>query len=74
MQNRDASGKESGKTIEFELSPDDLKEIAAGKSVQIPSARFFGKTTFTIENAPIPKSINDAVTIQLDVKSKRDGK
>lgn len=59
------------KAISFELSADDLKAIAAGNSVQVPSSTFFGKTAFTIENAPIPKSLNDKVTIQLHVaKSK----
>jgi hypothetical protein len=56
-----------GKKIDFELSPADLKAIASGKSVQIPSSKFFGKTAFTIENAPIPKSIHDNVTIQLHI-------
>lgn len=66
-----ASGDNKDKAIGFELSAADLKAIASGKSVQVPSAKFFGKTTFTIENAPIPKSIHDKVTIQLHVdKSK----
>jgi hypothetical protein len=36
--------------------------------------QFFGKTAFTIENAPIPKSIQDAIgvektiTVQMKVK------
>jgi hypothetical protein len=58
----------SEKNIQFELSPDDLKAIAAGKSVQVPSSVFFGKTLFTIENAPIPKTVHDKVTIQLHVE------
>ena len=62
--------KENGKSIEFELSPKDLRAIAAGKSVQVPNSDFFGKTTFTIENAPIPKSIGDTVTVQLTPKTK----
>lgn len=64
-----ASNEES-RTISFELSPADLKAIASGKSVQIPNAKFFGKTTFTIENAPIPKSINGHVTIALQSEKK----
>lgn len=61
----------STKAISFELSADDLKAIANGKSVAIPSSAFFGKTLFTIENAPIPKSVHDKVTIQLHIdKSK----
>ena len=60
--------RQDPKTIDFELSQDDLRAIASGKSVQVPNAKFFGKTTFTIENAPIPKSIDDTVTIQLTPK------
>lgn len=59
------------KEINFELSPDDLKAIAAGKAVQVPSSTFFGKTIFTIENAPIPKSIHDKVTIQLHIEKSK---
>lgn len=59
------------KAVSFELSAADLKAIASGKSVQVPSAKFFGKTTFTIENAPIPKSIHDKVTIQLHVEKSK---
>jgi hypothetical protein len=60
-------GPSKGK-IDFELSPEELKAIASGKSVEIPSSVFFGRTAFTIENAPIPKSIHDKVTIKLEVK------
>ena len=63
--------KKSPKKIEFALSQADLRAIAAGKSVKIPSSKFFGKTAFTIENAPIPKSINDKMAIQLHTKRKR---
>jgi hypothetical protein len=59
------ANKEEGKKIDFELTADDLKAIASGQSVKIPSSKFFGKTVFTIENAPIPKSIDDNVTIQI---------
>lgn len=71
MEPQDNSLKGGGKKIEFELSPEDLKAIASGKSVQITSAKFFGKTTFTIENAPIPKSVNDAVTIRLEIDQEK---
>lgn len=64
------ASNEGSRTISFELSPEDLKAIASGKSVQIPNAKFFGKTTFTIENAPIPKSINGHVTIALQSEDK----
>lgn len=64
--NESNSGK-VGKQVNFELSPEDLKSIAAGRAVQVPSATFFGKTIFTIENAPIPKSVHDKVTIQLHI-------
>lgn len=63
--NENFHGKD--KEVSFELSADDLKAIAAGKSVQVPSSKFFGKTVFTIENAPIPKSMHDKVTIQLHI-------
>lgn len=62
---------DKGKEINFELSPEDLKAIAAGNSVQVPSSKFFGKTVFTIENAPIPKSVHDKVTIQLHVEKSK---
>ncbi|KVH79036.1 hypothetical protein WM34_16370 [Burkholderia ubonensis] len=71
METEDGSRRDNGKKIEFELSPEDLKAIASGKAVQISSAKFFGKTTFTIENAPIPKSIKDAVTIRLEIDEKK---
>lgn len=62
---------DKSKEINFELSPNDLKAIAAGKAVQVPSSTFFGKTVFSIENAPIPKSIHDKVTIQLHVEKSK---
>lgn len=62
------SCNEKGRQVNFELSPDDIKAIASGKSVEIPSSKFFGKTLFTIENAPIPKSVRDKVTIQLHIE------
>lgn len=67
------ANKDEGRKIDFELSADDLKAIASGQSVKIPSSTFFGKTVFTIENAPIPKSINDHVTVQI-VVDKNAGK
>jgi hypothetical protein len=68
MSPQDKGKTRKVKQVEFELSPADLKAIASGKSVKIASSKFFGKTAFTIENAPIPKSIHDHVTIQLNVK------
>ncbi len=62
--------KGAGRAVNFQLSSEELRSIAAGKSVEIPSAVFFGKTAFTIENAPIPKSTHDKVTIKLDVTRK----
>ena len=58
----------STRKVDFELSPEELKAIASGKSIEIPSSVFFGKTAFTIENAPIPKSVHDKVTIKLEMK------
>lgn len=66
-----ATGESKEKAIGFELSAADLKAIASGKSVQVPSSKFFGKTVFTIENAPIPKSIHDKVSIQLHVEKSK---
>lgn len=68
MNNDSAPKATHARNINFELSPEDLRAIAAGKSVQVPSSKFFGKTTFTIENAPIPKSAHDKVTIQLHIE------
>jgi hypothetical protein len=65
-----ASDECSKRKVDFELTADELKAIAAGKSVEIPSSVFFGKTAFTIENAPIPKSVHDKVTVKLEVKGK----
>jgi hypothetical protein len=68
---------DKGKTenkVEFGLSQDDMSAIAEGKSAVVPNVSFFGKTAFTIENAPIPKSIRDAIgvektiTVQMKVK------
>lgn len=53
-----------------------LEAISQGESKIVPSVQFFGKTAFTIENAPIPKSINDAIgaekTITVTMKVKID--
>jgi hypothetical protein len=63
--------------VDFSLSRADLEEIAGGNSDTVPNVTFFGKTAFTIENAPIPKSIRDSVglektiTVQLKVKLDR---
>jgi len=62
------SDSATGKKIDFELTAEQLKAIAEGKSVEVPSSVFFGRTAFTIENAPIPKSIHDKVTVKLEVK------
>ena len=67
----DDSTESKGKEISFELSPEDLKAIARGAAVQVPSSAFFGKTLFTIENAPIPKSVHDKVTIQLHIEKSK---
>jgi len=58
----------TAKKVDFELSAEELKAIASGQSVEVPSSVFFGKTSFTIENAPIPKSVHDKVTIKLEIK------
>ena len=54
--------------------PEDLAAIAESKSEIVPNVQFFGKTAFTIENAPIPKSIGDSIglektiTVQMKVR------
>jgi hypothetical protein len=56
------------------MSPGDLEAISEARSEVVPNVQFFGKTAFTIENAPIPKSIQDAIgvektiTVQMKVK------
>jgi hypothetical protein len=44
-------------TPQFQLSPEDLAAIAAAKSKVVPSVEVVDKTPFTIENAPVAKSI-----------------
>ena len=66
------------KKVSFEMEPSDLAAISEAKSKIVPNVQFFGKTAFTIENAPVPKTINDAigvtktVTVQMKVKLDRD--
>lgn len=65
------------KTVSFEMSDADLEAISEGKSELVPNVQFFGKTAFTIENAPIPKSVKDTIgvektiTVQFKVKMER---
>lgn len=62
------------KTVSFQMSDADLEAISEAKSEVVPNVQFFGKTAFTIENAPIPKSVQDTigvektVTVQFKVK------
>lgn len=66
--------------VEFSLSKDDLEAISETNSEVVPNVQFFGKTAFTIENAPIPKSIRDTIgvektiTIQMKVRMDRTNK
>lgn len=67
------------KSVGFELSRDDLAKIASVPSDVVPNVQFFGKTAFTIENAPIPKSIQESIgvektiTVQMKVRLDRNG-
>ncbi|MFZ5479046.1 MAG: hypothetical protein ACOZNI_19905 [Myxococcota bacterium] len=64
--------------VSFEMTPEDLAAVSEGKSKAVPNVQFFGKTAFTIENAPIPKSIRDAIgvekTITVQMKVRLDRK
>lgn len=55
---------DTSRSVDFELSNADLKSIADAKSDVVPNVTFFGKTAFTIENAPIPKSLKDAIGVE----------
>jgi len=50
--------------VNFNLSRNDLEQIAGQDSDVVPNVTFFGKTAFTIENAPIPKSVRDAIGVE----------
>jgi hypothetical protein len=67
--------------VDFNLSRGDLEDIAGNDSSAVPNVTFFGKTAFTIENAPIPKSVRDSIgvektiTVQMKVRiDKSDSK
>jgi hypothetical protein len=70
--------KDATRNVEFGLSKDDLETISENKSDVVPNVQFFGKTCFTIENAPIPKSIRDTIgvekTITVQMKVRMDRK
>jgi hypothetical protein len=62
----DADDDDDEITGKFQLSPEDLAAIAAAKSKVVPNVELTGdplmgggvqKTPFTIENAPVAKSI-----------------
>jgi len=55
---------DSSRNVDFALSDGDLQSIAGAKSDVVPNVTFFGKTAFTIENAPIPKSVKDALGVE----------
>ena len=62
--------------VDFEMSRDDLEAHSEKPSEVTPNVVFFGKTAFTIENAPIPKSIEETLgvekTITVQVKVRMD--
>lgn len=76
MQLSNGEVKMSETSGKYDLSNKDLEAIAEGKSQEVPNVQFFGKTTFTIENAPIPKSIDAAIgaekTINVQMKVRLD--
>jgi hypothetical protein len=51
---------ESQEPIEFGLSDEDLEAIAAARSKVVPDMPPVGNSAFTIENAPVAKSIMPA--------------
>ncbi len=65
------------RSVDFSMSKGDLETISAAGSDVVPNVSFYGKTSFTIENAPIPKSIRDSigvektVTVQMKVRLDR---
>jgi hypothetical protein len=62
-----SEAKNPDQTAEFQMSRGDLEAIAAAPSNAVPNVQFFGKTAFTIENAPIPKSVNDTIGVEKTV-------
>jgi hypothetical protein len=56
----DAADDDDEITGKFQLSPEDLAAIAAAKSKVVPNVELtedVRKTPFTIENAPVAKSL-----------------
>lgn len=53
-EKKKAAGEEK---IQFQLSEEDLEAIADAKSETVPNLPLAQKTPFTIENAPVAKSI-----------------
>lgn len=70
--------KDHTTNVEFGLSRDDLESMSEAHSDIVPNVTFFGKSAFTIENAPIPKSIKDTIgvekTITVQMKVRFDKK
>jgi hypothetical protein len=68
--------REEGQQVSFEMSREDLEAVSEAQSEVVPNVQFFGKTAFTIENAPIPKSIRDTIgvekTITVQIKVRMD--
>lgn len=72
-------GEPRDASVDFNMSRGDLEGIAKNDSSVVPNVTFFGKTAFTIENAPIPKSVRDSIgvektiTVQMKVRLDKAG-
>lgn len=60
--------QDSEKNISFEMTDADMQDITEAQSEAVPNVQLFGKTAFTIENAPIPKSVRDTLGVEKTVK------
>lgn len=54
------------KPINFEMTDTDLEQIAEAKSQVVPNLPELGKTAYTIENAPVAKSIQRDYMMEIE--------
>ncbi len=56
-ENKEVDTLESEESISFELTDEDISAISASPSTVVPNKIVAGvKSSFSIENAPVPKS------------------
>jgi len=55
----------------FQMNEEDLEAIAKAKSKVVPNIKRLGKTAFTIENAPVAKSIMRPINLELTPSGER---